>query len=106
MNDKYVDIADLKVAEPLYQLVDEIILPGLEISSNQVWELLSQLVKDLGPRNQDHLDLRDDLQNQIDEFVSVRRATFWGHFKVKHKISNTFCYHSTRSEGRGQVTGI
>ena len=71
MNDKYVDIADLKVAEPLYQLVDEIILPGLEISSNQVRELLSQLVKDLGPRNQDHLDLRDDLQNQIDEWLKV-----------------------------------
>ena len=71
MNDKYVNIAGLKIAEPLYQLVDEDILPGLEISSNQVWELLSQLVMDLGPRNQDHLDLRDDLQNQIDEWLKI-----------------------------------
>ena len=71
MNEKYVDIANLKVAEPLYQLVDETILPGLEISSNQVWKLLSQLVTDLGPRNQDHLDLRDDLQNQIDEWLKI-----------------------------------
>ena len=71
MNDKYVDISNLKVAEPLYHLVNEAILPGLEISNNQVWELLSQLVTDLGPRNQAHLDLRDDLQNQIDEWLKI-----------------------------------
>ena len=71
MNEKYVDIANLKVAEPLYHLVNEAILPGLEISNNQVWELLSQLVTDLGPRNQAHLDLRDDLQNQIDEWLKI-----------------------------------
>jgi malate synthase len=65
----YVEAGGLKIARVLNDLVEQEIAPGTGITSDAVWQLLGQIVNELGPRNQALLDERDTLQAQIDEWL-------------------------------------
>ncbi len=60
-----VEIAGLKVAKPLVDLVERA-CGGLDIEPGAVWEGFAGIVSDLGPRNAKLLAIRDDLQSKID----------------------------------------
>lgn len=67
MSDRVVR-ADLDVDATLAQFVDQELLPGTGISQDHFWQGLSGMVRDLGPWQQELLDKRAWLQNQIDEW--------------------------------------
>ena len=56
----------LQIATPLYQLVNDEILPGTNVSPDQFWSGFEGLINDLAPINKSLLKKRDDLQAQID----------------------------------------
>ncbi len=58
----------LQIAETLYQLVNEEIIPGTGIEPEPFWQALEQILTDLGPKNRLLLAKRDQLQAQIDEW--------------------------------------
>ncbi len=64
--DNYVDVAGLRVAAPLYDLVNDRIAPGTGIQGDRVWSALAEIVRDLGPTNRKLLAKRDELQARID----------------------------------------
>ncbi len=64
----YVDKSDLRVASSLDQLLNQEILPGLDLDANKIWKGFSDLVHELAPANQALLKKRDDIQAQIDEW--------------------------------------
>ncbi|RQD73094.1 malate synthase G [Desulfonatronospira sp. MSAO_Bac3] len=70
---EYVRWAGLQVAEPLAELVENVITPGTGISSLQFWKALQEIVQDLGPRNQALLDRRRELQDSINQWHLQRR---------------------------------
>lgn len=57
---------DLNVAIPLYEFVMNEALPGTGVDADTFWRALADIVRDLGPRNQQQLAQRDKLQTQID----------------------------------------
>ncbi len=57
---------ELQVASEIVDLVEQEILPGLEVKADQVWDLLGQLVTNFAPKNQALLQKREDLQAKID----------------------------------------
>ncbi len=58
----------LQVAEVLYRLVEDDILPGSGVSSDQFWSGFANIVNDLVPENRALLKKRDQLQAAIDEW--------------------------------------
>jgi hypothetical protein len=69
-----IDIHGLKVARPLYDMIEREALPGTGIASDTFWMGLSSLVHEFGPRNRVLLDKRDGLQSMIDGWHKARRG--------------------------------
>jgi malate synthase len=65
---QYINRSGLQVSTALDQLLNNDILPGLDITSESVWTGFSKLVNDLAPINKALLEKRDHLQAQIDSW--------------------------------------
>jgi malate synthase len=61
-----VATGNLRVAKVLYDFINNEALPGTDIDPDSFWAGVDKVVTDLGPRNQELLARRDDLQAQID----------------------------------------
>lgn len=71
MHDR-VQVGNLKVAQPLYDLIAKEVAPGTGIDPDGFWAALGRIVADLGPRNRDLIEEREALQRQIDDWHRVR----------------------------------
>ncbi|HNB88929.1 MAG TPA: malate synthase G [Plasticicumulans sp.] len=69
-----VAIGGLQVAKPLYDLVQNTLLPGTGLDAAGWWTALEAIVTDLAPRNRELLAKRDALQAQIDAWHVARRG--------------------------------
>jgi malate synthase len=63
-----VTVGNLRVAQVLYDFINNEALPGTDIDPDSFWAGVDKVVTDLGPHNQDLLARRDDLQAQIDKY--------------------------------------
>ncbi len=72
---EHITVGGLKVAKPLYELVENKIIPGTGISSCTVfWEELQSILTDLMPRNRELLEKREELQARIDKWHLSRKG--------------------------------
>ena len=58
----------LQVATPLYQFIEDKVLPGTGINSADFWKGFDVLVKELTPKNDELLVKRDRLQRDLDNW--------------------------------------
>ncbi len=63
-----VTVGNLRVAQVLYDFVNNEALPGTDIDPDTFWSGVDKVVADLTPKNQDLLARRDELQAQIDKW--------------------------------------
>jgi malate synthase len=63
-----VTVGNLRVAQVLYDFVNNEALPGTDIDPDSFWAGVDKVVTDLSPQNQDLLARRQDLQAQIDKY--------------------------------------
>ncbi|HEX9178361.1 MAG TPA: malate synthase G [Mycobacterium sp.] len=63
-----VATGNLRVAKVLYDFINNEALPGTDIDPDTFWAGVDKVVADLGPRNQELLARRDELQGQIDKW--------------------------------------
>jgi malate synthase len=63
-----VSVGNLRVAQVLYDFVNNEALPGTDIDPDSFWAGVDKVVTDLQPQNQDLLTRRDQLQAQIDKY--------------------------------------
>ena len=63
-----VSVGNLRVAQVLYDFVNNEALPGTDIDPDSFWAGVDKVVTDLQPKNQDLLTRRDQLQAQIDKY--------------------------------------
>src|SRR5690242_19163272 len=63
-----VTVGNLRVAQVLYDFINNEALPGTDIDPDSFWAGVDKVVTDLSPQNQDLLARRDDLQAQIDRY--------------------------------------
>ncbi len=71
MNER-IEIGGLQVANELYQLVNEQVIPGTGVDSDKFWADFESILNDLGPRNAELLAIREDFQSQIDQWHEAR----------------------------------
>ncbi|MBB3168296.1 malate synthase G [Simiduia aestuariiviva] len=65
---KHIEQNGLKISESLHQLIVEKIAPGTGVSPESFWQSLSEILRDLAPRNRELLARRDELQQKIDQW--------------------------------------
>lgn len=63
-----VTVGNLRVAQVLYDFINNEALPGTDIDPDTFWSGVDKVVADLTPKNQDLLARRDDLQARIDKW--------------------------------------
>ena len=64
----------LKVDDKLIEFVEAKALPGIDISSDDFWKGLSDLVNKLGPKNLELLQKRKDIKQKIDSWHIEQRG--------------------------------
>ena len=67
-----VKVGNLRVAQVLYDFVNDEALPGTGLDPDTFWSGVDKVVADLTPKNQDLLARRDDLQARIDKWHRQR----------------------------------
>lgn len=61
----YVDIGSIKVAKKLYEFINNEALPNTEVDIEQFWQDFEKIYVDFTPRNNDLLNKRQQLQDDI-----------------------------------------
>lgn len=69
---EYIEIAGLRVERGLAEFVEQEAAPGTGVTAAAFWQGLSDIVRDLGPKNRALLDRRDQLQAAIDKWHVAR----------------------------------
>ncbi|MBI5937413.1 MAG: malate synthase G [Betaproteobacteria bacterium] len=69
-----IEVAGLKIAKPLYDLVRDEIAPGTGIAADKAWQGFADIVRELTPRNRALLARRDELQAKIDAWHLERKG--------------------------------
>ena len=60
--------ANLSIDTQLYTMIEQEILPGLNLTSDQVWESLATLLNEFQVRNQNLLNKREQLQTSLNQW--------------------------------------
>jgi len=67
-------VGGLNVAKPLFDLVEQEMVPGTRVDPSAFWAALGEIVRDLGPKNRALLERRNMLQRQIDDWHLARKG--------------------------------
>jgi len=68
MTINYQDVNNLKVSKELLDFVNNELLKDLDISSEKFWSGFDEVVHNLAPKNKELLIIRENLQNNINEW--------------------------------------
>ena len=63
-----IDCAGLQVDAGLHALLENDILPGTAVSSDQFWSGLATILREMMPRNAELLEIRADMQSKLDNW--------------------------------------
>jgi malate synthase len=74
---KHVERARLQIAPVLANFIETQLLPGLPITADAFWSGFAAILQELAPENRRLLEIRDDIQNKIDDWLKMRRGRDW-----------------------------
>ena len=78
----------LQIADSLYELVNNTLIPGTGVSADHFWSEFESVLKEFAPRNQSLLAKREELQKQIDDFHVKNRGENWDQEAYKQFLLN------------------
>jgi malate synthase len=74
MQEKYININNLKVSENLLKFINEELLKDIHISSEKFWIGFEKIINELEPKNKELINFREDLQKNINEWHIENRG--------------------------------
>jgi malate synthase len=79
-----VEAGGLSVADVLHRFIEEEALPGTGVRAQDFWTRLGALVGELAPRNRELLQIRDRMQERIDEWLRARKGEKFNQAEYEH----------------------
>ena len=73
------NIGGLRIEPDFFRFVEEELLPAIEFEATTFWSGLESIIEELTPVNRQLLEIRDELQTQIDQWHKDRAGTSWQH---------------------------
>lgn len=70
-----INIANMQVAQCLYNFIEQDVLPGTKIDPLKFWQDFSSLINELASENRELLSIRDFMQSQIDNWHQTHQGT-------------------------------
>jgi len=80
---KYIEEGKLKINNKLYELINDKILPHTKINKAKFWKSFEALIYELAPINKELLDIRDTLQEKIDNWHKENKFNKFNFAKYK-----------------------
>ena len=74
MSTKYQNIKNLKVSDNLLSFINDELLKDTEISPEKFWDGFDKVVHELAPKNKNLIKIREDIQNQINEWHKSKKG--------------------------------
>ncbi|MFL2746358.1 MAG: malate synthase G [Dehalococcoidia bacterium] len=74
MSSQFISTDKIQIAKPLYDLVNDEIIPGTGVDQENFWTSLSQIVDKLSNENRQLLDQRTQIQKKIDDWHKDNRS--------------------------------
>lgn len=74
MHVEYIQKGRLKVAKQLDQFITQDVLPAVQVTAEKLWEKFANTLPELLSINQELLEKRVNLQQQIDEYCSSKQS--------------------------------
>ena len=74
MTSQFISTDKIQIAKPLYDLVNDEIIPGTGVDQENFWTSLSQIVDKLSNENRQLLDQRTQIQKKIDDWHKDNRS--------------------------------
>jgi malate synthase len=71
-----IERAGLRIAKPIYDLVNDQICPGVGVDIESFWSNFADIINKFASKNRELLEKRKDLQTQIDRWHTDNRAGF------------------------------
>ena len=68
MNKKYTNINNLSVSNELLNFVNKELLKDTKIKPDKFWQEFDKAIHELAPRNKELIQIREDLQKDIDNW--------------------------------------
>jgi len=68
MKEQYTKIKNLSVSNKLFKFINDELLTDTKISSEKFWDGFDKAVHELTPKNKELIQIREDLQKQIDNW--------------------------------------
>jgi malate synthase len=85
---KRISVANLQVAEELYNFVNQQVLPGTTLAADTFWSGFAKLIADLVPKNKNLLLKRTSLQQQITAYHQAHQAEDFGFTDYKNFLTH------------------
>ncbi len=70
---KYVNQGQLKVAQPLYNFINEQALPGTQVDTSHFWQSFETILQRFAPQNESLLKIRQTIQQHLDDYHKAGR---------------------------------
>ena len=65
---KFINKNELKINKTLFDFINEEVLPGTDVDSDEFWNKFAKVVHELSPINKKLIKKREEVQKQIDEW--------------------------------------
>ncbi|MDA0997068.1 MAG: malate synthase G, partial [Proteobacteria bacterium] len=72
-----VERSGLAVEKTLLDFIENQVLPGIEVTADDFWAGLADIVVEFGPRNAELMAVRDALQSKLDAWHRAHRDSAW-----------------------------
>ena len=80
--ESYSKVGYLQVAVELYEFINRDVIPGSGMTSEEFWIGLGDIVKDLAPKNNQLLEVRDDMQEKLNEWHKSNQDLHFEEYKT------------------------
>jgi len=74
MVEKYIKIEELSVSKNLFNFINNELLPGTKIKKSIFWKGFNKYIHELAPKNKEYLEIREKLQNSIDNWNKDKKG--------------------------------
>ncbi|MEW6981643.1 malate synthase G [Colwelliaceae bacterium 6471] len=83
-----ISVANIQVAQCLHHFIEQEVLPGTGLSTEHFWQKFADIIDELSNENRSLLNIRDEMQTQIDKWHKANKGEKFDFGKYKEFLKS------------------